>query len=183
MSLVAPFTGWLSVVLARMIFIVGIIAILIGLFAEWRLHKTKEGMQLSNRTELISAIHQVKETANEAIITSNMLSQMHKIGKEPPQQFVVDFSNAFDRYQEALKGLEREALIAGEAFHSPINSFFAKINSCVQNPVRPINQPETTVVLVNPPENTNKLNDAMNEVVKEIDGINQPTPDNSGSQS
>ena len=138
--------------------------------------------QLSNRKELISAIHQVKETANEAITTSNMLSQLHKTGEEPPQRFVTNFANAFDRYQEALKGLEREALIAGEAFHEPINSFFAKVNSCVQNPVGPVTQPGSTVALVNPAENTNKLNDAMNEVVKEIDRINQSTPEAKGSE-
>jgi hypothetical protein len=153
---------------------VGVIISLLGIvliFRAYRHKKQSKPLRLSNRKELIRAIHQVKETANEAITTSNMLNQLHKIGKEPPQPFVADFSNAFDRYQEALKGLEREALIAGEVFHNPINSFFVKINSCVQKPIRPINQPDSTMALVNPPENTIKLNDAMNEVVREIDDI------------
>ncbi len=142
----------------------------------------KKPPQLSNRKELISAIHQVKEMASNVILTSAVLGEVHKVGKKPPQQFVVGFSNAFDKYQEALKSLEREALIAGEAFHNSINSFSAKITSCVQTPAPPISQPGSTVVCLDNPENANKLNAAMNEVVKEIDEINQPTPDTEGSQ-
>lgn len=196
--LAAPFTGWLNVGVARVVFIVGLLAIIAGLLAEWRgrhgngsleLNKPESKLvetiqsRLSNRKELISAIHQVKETAGNAILTSAVLGEVHKIGKEPPQQFVADFSNAFDKYREALKSLEREALIAGEVFHSPLNSFFAKINSCVQNPAPPIRQPGSTVVCLDNPENANKLNAAMNEVVKEIDEINQSASHKGGSQS
>jgi hypothetical protein len=180
-------TEWQSVLYPGIGLIAGFIIIALVVFG-WNLFRTPyrqlneawalleikpKPAQLSNRKELISAIHQLKETAGEVILTSLALRHMDSLGKEPPLSFVTNFSTAFGKYQEAQKELECQELITAEIFHDPINIFRTEIDSCVQTPAPPEKATNSDAVNVNTEENTSKLYDALNKVVSKINEISQ----------
>ena len=134
---------------------------------------TKQSPLLLNRDGLFKAIHQLKDTASEVIISSLSLSNQKERGIEPHQSSVNQFSAAFDNYKEAHKELECQELIAAEVFHDPINIFRTEIDSCVQNPAPPEKVTNSLVVNINTEENSNKLYDALNEVISKLNEISQ----------
>ena len=146
------------------------------LVSGWTIHHNfgKEAKPiLSNRDDLFKAIQQLKETASEVIISSLSLSNIRERGSEPHQSFVNQFPAAFDKYREAQKELECQELIATEIFHDSINIFRTEINSCIQNPAPPEKVTNSLVVNVNTKENSNKLYNALNEVISKINEISQ----------
>lgn len=121
---------------------------------------------LTNRHELISAIHRLKEAARETIWRNDILKTKHEARNASDyEQALGDYSTAYETYDEAEKQLECEISVAGEAFRRPITSFQNTFKLYVLS--REISNPsEYTEILA-------KLSDAVNEVVREIEAISQ----------
>lgn len=95
---------------------------------------------LTNRKELISAIHALKETAQETVQKHRTLRESRRphtkletvvLHMKTEEEASKDYDDAFEKYFEARKGLECQQLIATEAVRPPVTVFQDVIDSYV----------------------------------------------------
>lgn len=123
-------------------------------------------LQPPNRSELIRAMYQVKDTAIEYIWAKERLNQMNNgVTISPITQDEVD--KAYQNYVDADKRLEQESLVAGTSYNECTSSFRNKVK--LHFWIRYYeheNRPDGTAVLT-------ELENAMTECIKAIDDISQ----------
>jgi len=126
--------------------------------------KRAKPIPLTNRTELIKAINQLKEIAQAYMWKQGLLDQV-KSGYIVNTITKGEIDGAYKNYQEADKHLQEESLIAGTSFEPSISLFSNKVKLHVW--IRYYgheNQPDWTQVLT-------ELDNATKECIKAIDGI------------
>lgn len=145
---------------------------------------------LTNRKELISAIHALKETAQETVRRYRTLRESRRphirLARallphiKTEEEASRDYDGSFEKYYEARKNLECQKLIATEAFRQPITVFQGVIDSYVLGKIknRDTSSDADEYVLSDA-----DVSSKVEELVAEIDAISQPIPDKEGSQN
>lgn len=124
--------------------------------------------QLSNRDELISAIHQLKTSAYKYIICNTKLNYMHQMDESLIQSTIQAFTVANNNYRTASNNLECQKMIANEKFHGTVNVLITKIRDYIKEPEPlngPLNQNYSNII-------SNYLDNVSDEAVNRLDELN-----------
>ncbi len=135
MLLAAPFTGWLNVWVARAIFVVGLVAIFIGFYAEWKLHKRKT---ITNEDTLKKAICDYAAKSEEEI-NARWILRLTKMPQDFPLRPKAEayMRKVAEETRLLHDALQSQIIMAGSPYRVHLTEYVKEVESIIVKTILP----------------------------------------------